>query len=201
MENDALLTIYQTATLSEIEGAEDAVHLLENKTSVSLSRSKEPAVLGELAGWAQQMLLSDPAQSGIAAAEIGAILWAIIKAAKRAGKHLRVGKGLVKPLLLAIVGENEESGDTKVSVLSNSVVWGPMAAEPLGGLALQGTQDWDGATDPLAYFMAIVSPRPRNRVRTVWYLLSSGGQLCGSWVTQTYRERLPEFLRPSGNAG
>ena len=47
----------------------------------------------------------------------------------------------LRPLSLRLARENEESGDTKVSILSNSVVWGPMAAEPLGGLALQGTQD------------------------------------------------------------
>lgn len=192
MEMDAVLTLYRVRTLDDIDGLKEDIAELESKVKISISQCKVPAFVGELAGTAMDILVSEPVKALLAAAGVGRILWSIVRRVKNAGKSLRIGKELVRLMLAAKVCD-EVSLETG---LDDCRVWGPMEAEPLSGIIADSLDDWDGATSPVAYFMCIVVPVPRKRVRTLWYLLGSGGVLYGSWKTQTLRERVPEFLRP-----
>lgn len=68
--------------------------------------------------------------------------------------------------------------------------------ELIDGPAAECIEEYAEALGPVGYFMAIAVARPNNRVRTIYYLLGGGGKLCASWATQTYTEKVPEFLRP-----
>lgn len=189
-KNDRILSIYRLSDINEVEGLEASLDQLKQYTQVHVSQRYVPAVAGELAGTITDILLSSQVQAVTTAAELGALLWGTIKCIKAAGKYLRLKKGIVRPLLAAKV--QEEIGPEDVG-LASGVVWGPMDAEILFGPG-RGF-DRDGQT-PAAYFMAIAVPRPKHRVRTIYYLLGSDGEICASWSTQTLRDRVPEFLRP-----
>lgn len=197
MEQESTLTIYRMGRPEEIEGISASLDLLREKTHIIVTQKKVPAVVGELAGTATEILLSDPVQALKSAVEIGILLWGIIKAAKNMGKYLRIGKGIVVPLLAAKAHEDVlKDGLPEGAYFDEARVWGPMEAEPTGGFAMDCSIEWDGATSPVAYFMGIAIARPKQRVRMFWYLLGAGGNVCASWTTQTLRERVPEFIRP-----
>ena len=67
------------------------------------------------------------------------------------------------------------------------IIDGPMAG------CIESHQE---ALSPKAYFLAIAKSKPRNRIETTYYLLGAGGKVGGTWTTQTFSERVPEFLRP-----
>lgn len=190
--NDSTLTIYRLRDVNEVAGLRASLSPLNTYAQVHLSKGRVPAVAGDLAGILTEILLSPQVQALTTAAELGALLWATIKCVKAAGKYLRIGKGLVKYLLAAKAQEQLGAQDTG---LTAAVVWGPMDVELLSGFALSCGFDRDGQAPP-AYFMAIAVPRPNQRVRTIYYVLGADGEICASWSTQTYRDRLPEFLRP-----
>jgi len=197
METDTILTLYRVPDPSEIKDLNIHIARLDSKVTITVSQEKVPAVVGDLAGIATTILLSDPVQALTTAAEIGALLWGIVKSAKAAGKYLRIGKSLVRPMIAAKASDDiSKEYSSKIVNIGNGHVWGPMEAEPKAGSIMNCYDDWDSATSPVAYFMGITFPIPRERVRTLWYLLGAGGKLCGSWETQTLRERVPEFLRP-----
>ena len=194
--SDCVLTIYRLRDVSEITGLSDSLDQLRSQTEVRLAKEHVPAVAGELVGIATEILLSPSVQALTTAAELGALLWGSIKCVKVAGKYLRIGKGLVRFLLAAKAREElETEGEAGAAGLADGVVWGPMETEPLSGFALECGFDRDGQS-PTAYFMAIAVSRPKQRVRTIYYLLGADGEVCASWSTQTLRDRVPEFLRP-----
>jgi len=195
---DASLTIYKTRNIGEIEGLDEIITSLQSKTPISIDQLKVPAVVGELAGIATDILLSDPLQAIITAVEVGGLLWGIVQLAKRAGKHIRIGKGIARPILLSKAHEEIKNQHPSEQIDFETIkVWGPMAAEPMEGNITECYKSWDEATDPIGYFMGIIIPRPRNRAKTLWYLLGAGGELCGSWATQTFIDRLPDFIKPN----
>ena len=194
----ALLTIYQLEDVQAIEGLKDRIDELGKHISVDVRREHAPAVVGELAGMAVDLLMSPPVQVTLSSIAVGQIIWQIIDLARRAGKKLHIEKPIAKLLVAtkAIEAEKETFPNEEIDP-KRIVVYGPMDAEPESGFAEQCFELWDSASAPVAHFMAVVFPRPRNRVRTVWYLFSGGGDVCASWSTQTFSERLPDFLNPN----
>ena len=103
---------------------------------------------------------------------------------------------MVKPLLLSkLKSETSIDYQTDNLDLEESFVWGPMETDPISGFAEVLNKGWDGATCPIGYFMAVVVPRDRDRIRTFWYLLSASGEVVSAWTTQTLAERVPDFLK------
>jgi hypothetical protein len=193
---DNVITIYQLEDIHDLPEIEDEISKLQRLADVSVSQRPIPAVVGDLAGIATKILLSEPVQAFTTAVEIGGILWAIILGAKRAGKSIRVGKGMVRPLLLSkLKSQTSNDYQTDNLDLEESFVWGPMETDPISGFAEDLNKGWDGATCPICYFMAVVVPRDRDRIRTFWYLLSASGEVVSAWTTQTMAERVPDFLK------
>ena len=189
---DATLTIYRLRNVGEIPKLQELLDQLGSHAEVRLSKRRTPAVAGELAGQLLEILLLPEVQAIATAAALGDLLWKIINHVRAAGKYLRIGKGIVKSVLLADAKQKlEEDGS-----LEDAIVWGPMEVVVLPGFDLKPGFDRDGET-PEAYFLAIAIPRSKQRVRTVYYLLSADGEIRASWWTQTLVQRIPEFLRPS----
>jgi hypothetical protein len=193
---DNVLTIYQLDDLNALPEIKDEMLKLQKLITIEVKQRHVPAVVGELAGMATKILLSDPMQAFATAVEIGGILWAIILSAKKAGKSLRIGKGMVKALLLSKLKDETSIGNqTEKLEFEEAFVWGPMETDPVSGFANELSKGWDGATCPIGYFMAVVIPRDRDRIRTFWYLLSASGEVSSSWTTQTMADRVPDFLK------
>mgnify|MGYP000672149023 CR=1 FL=1 len=198
IEAEFSLTIYRLRELNEIENLSDRIDELRYQgADVTLMKEYIPPFVGELTGIATKILLSTSAQALVNLVAIGKILWDIIKLVKNAGKRMRIGKKLVKPLIVAKAMENIESQLENATEINRAKVFGPMEAEPEAGAVKICYESWDQAMDPVAYFMALALPIPRGRVRTLWYLLCAGGDLVASWRTQTFSERVPDFLRPN----
>ena len=179
------ITIYRTRR-SELEAdLEGNVAKLENWDGVKVLHDRQPAVVGELAGEAVQILLSDSVQAFTKLAEIGGLIWATIRALRKAGKHFDIGKTEAK----AIAAHNSEK-EIEGDAAPTPVVWGPMRARPESGIPKEHLMQ----ENPGIFFVGVVTPQPNERARTYWYLVSKEGEVCVSWHTQTLRDRLPEFL-------
>ena len=176
--------------LDELDSAlAQAVSRLEDATEVRIAEEHVPAVAGELAGDAIRILLSDPVEAFTTAAEIGALIWGIIKAARAAGKHFSLNKKETKALAAA---EAQKEADNDAKLKGQPVVWGPMAAHPENKRTAECMSEYPQGMA----LTAIIFPRERDRVKTYWYLISDEGVVCAAWSTQTLRERLPDFLKP-----
>ncbi len=193
----ASLLLYQVADPKIVPGLPEALEELKSHTKVTVRTAEVPAVAGELAGWATEILVSIPVQALVNAATLGVVLWKIIGLIRKAGKKTFLGKEIVLPLLASKA--KEDFGEDLLNDEENPDairVWGPMEAEMISGPLTECIEEYEEAFGPIAYFMAIAVARPQNRVRTTYYILGAGGKLCGSWTTQTFSERVPEFLRP-----
>lgn len=193
----ASLLLYQVNDPKHVPGLVEALEELRAYTKAEIRPRQLPAVSGELAGYAIDILISEPVQALTNLAALGAILWKIIDLAKKAGKRIFIGKGSAKLLVAARAKDDlvNDSPSEEVSFESFRV-WGPMEAELKDGPIIECVKQYDEAVGPVAYLTAIAIARPRNRVRTTWYLLGAEGRVCGSWTTQTLADRVPEFLRP-----
>jgi len=188
------ILVHQTKEASSIPGLLEAIKEVKEHSEVQLDYSKTPAVAGELAGTALSILIAQPTQALLNAAALGALLWNVIDILRKAGKKLFITKELAIPLI-ACRAQDELGSDFSDSPESVRI-WGPMEAEITDGPFVNCIEEYEEALGPIGYFMAISASKPNNRVKTTYYLLAAGGKLCGSWTTQTFSERVPDFLRP-----
>lgn len=200
MNDDAEITIYQFSDPSKIPGLEKHIDQLRSVTGITTSTYHESAYLGQLAGDAFQIVLSDPVQGIKNIVEIGLILWGIVGTLKAAGKKLRIGKKLVPPLLVSEAQRSSNENDSiSLDGCGEPVFWGPMIVTNPEGFAKKLLDDYVEECSPEGYFMAIVMAKPNGRAQTRWYLLSADASICASWKTQTLDTKLPDFLRPKRN--
>lgn len=194
MENELGLRIYNLNKTEDIEGLDQYIEELQQIDDIQVNKNELEAAFGRLAGECIEFILSDSTQALLSLVEIGGIFWGIISLAKKANKQLRIGKKLMKPLALF-----KASKEVQIEDNDESVIWGPMKAELLSGLAKENlTYIEEDASGNSAYFMSVTYNRTRNRVRTMYYLISTNGELCASWYTQTFSEKVPDFLKPKG---
>jgi hypothetical protein len=185
------ITIYRTHR-SELESdVEDKVSQLENWEGVEITHKRYPAVIGELAGEAVQILTSDSVQAFTKLVEIGGLVWATIRALREAGRYFDIGKSEAEA-----IAAHEAEEEIEQDVVPTPVVWGPMEARPESGVPKEHL----ARENPGIFFVGVVTPRPNDRARTYWYLISKKGEISVSWHTQTLRERLPDFLSFGKNA-
>jgi hypothetical protein len=191
METENTLIIFRTENIEEIPNLDKLLASLKIVTKIQIQKRHEPAVVGTVAGPVIDVLLSDPIQALTTAAEIGAILWSIIKVAKAAKKHVHFGKDIAKRLILSKIND-----EINVNIESGRV-WGPMEIDPIGGSLFSRFPPLIEELVPYAYLMATVFPIHRKRARTYWYILMANGDILASWATQTFLDRLPDFLKPN----
>lgn len=192
------ITIYRTENLKDIPGLEECLTELGKLSDVEHRKRHVPAVVGELTGVATEILLSNPVQLTLTTIAIGQLFWKIVELAKAAGKSIRIGKPVAKAIISAKAVEDATRKFSYESIdVEKLVVYGPMETDPESGFAMELEKSWDEGTSPIGYFVGVVFPRPRDRVRTAWYLISAGGEICASWSTQTLSERMPDFLNPN----
>lgn len=195
IDDAGYVTIFRMKKLDEIPGLEEQIKNLQTKTSTEIVVIDEPAVLGEFGGRAIDIILSDPIQAAKSAVEIGILLWGIVKIVKAAGKVIQFGKKIAQYLLFAKLKiDYVDDQSSKEMLLEKAKIWGPMEIDPIGGsLFEQFTPSIEG---PFAFLMAIVIPIQRKRARTFWYIIRTDGDILATWRTQTFIERLPDFLKP-----
>jgi hypothetical protein len=195
MENDiGSILIFQTKDTDEIPGLSSAINEIRNHHEVTLENDTFSAVIGEFAGDVLDILIAHPTQAFLNAAALGTVLWKIIDLLRKAGKKIMIGKKLVIPLI-ASKAQDDFVGD-KTLKPDSFKVWGPMEANIIDGPMAGCIENHLEALSPKAYFLAIAKSKPRNRVKTTYYLLGAGGKVGGTWTTQTFSERVPEFLKP-----
>jgi len=196
MDTETVLTIYKADDLESSPDYNAAVADLLAVIKIDIKRKTYPAVLGVNAGDAINFIMSEEVQALKSFAEIGILFWGVLAAVKKCNKVVMVGKRLVKYLLSAIAKNDYEKEDYEHEDRFNSgFVWGPMNAEPVEGFSKECLKSWDGATYPIAYFMGVAFPVGKSRIKTYWYLISAGGEVCASWYTQTFKHRVPDFIR------
>jgi hypothetical protein len=194
-----LIFIYRT-TRADLEPDEGALlGELEAISEVSVEEVEVSAVVGDLAGTAMSILTSPEATALATLIQIGTPLWILVRKLRSRNRSVVVDKIGARALAAAAVSDEVRKDPPDRSIneaFGLAKIWGPMEAEPIVGFSA----DWfvnDGASIPSAHFTAIAVPWHRNRVRTYWYVISDGGELCSAWWTQTMRERVPDFLRPN----
>lgn len=191
------LIIYQVVAPEDLPDLSQVINDLQTRVPLEIRKCDVPAVVGELAGAAIDILISNPVQAILNAAEVGTLIWVLIKKVKAGGRCLRINKALARILMIARATEDlRKDARRPEKLISRARVWGPMDAQSLGGMISECGGDTDDAYMPEAFLMAVVFPWPRKRARTYWYLMSAGGILCASWCTQTFVRRLPSFLKP-----
>ena len=198
MNEEAVLTILRTSTVDDIPGLRDEITRLESLTNVRLKSDYVPTVVGSaLAGDVIQIILSDPVQALKTVAEIGILLWGILKSIKLLGKHVHFTKKLTFPLLISKSKDDSISDGCYDDRLFNKAkVWGPMEIDSIDGPFFEYSSSEIEALVPFAMLMAVVVPIHKNRSRTYWNILKADGNILGSWTTQTFTEKLPDFLKP-----
>jgi len=198
MSDNAVMTILNTSSSEPILGFQDYIANLEKFTKIEVSSEHVHAVVGqELAGETIKVILSDPAQAIKNAAEIGLILWGMIKAVHALGKKLHLTKKIAYPLLFSKSKQDAISDKVhQLNSIKNARVWGPMEIDSINGPLFTYVESDLEALVPFALLMAVIVPIHRNRSRTYWNILKADGHILGSWTTQTLTERLPDFIRP-----
>lgn len=197
LDEHATITIFRTSSLEDMPILNDYINQLEKNTKVQLHSEHMPAVVGELAGKAIQIILSDPIQAVKNAAEIGILLWGVLKAIKSVGKHVHLTKKAGRLLLLSKSKEDAISeGRYNEISFEKARVWGPMEIDSVKGPLFEYLSSEVEALVPFAMLMAVIVPIKGDRARTYWNILKADGEILGSWTTQTLISRLPDFLKP-----
>lgn len=185
------ITIYRTRRSELDSELEDKIAQLEDRDGVEVSHERYPAAIGELAGEAVQILTSDSVQAFTKLVEIGGLIWATIRALREASQYFDIGKSEAEAL-----AAHDTADEIAEDVVPTPVVWGPMEARPESGIP----KDHLARENPGIFFVGIVTPRPNDRARTYWYLVSKKGEISVAWHTQTLPERLPDFLSLDENS-
>ena len=146
---------------------------------------------------AVDILMSKEVQITLSSIAMGQILWQMIQTLKKLGKRFSISSKTAK--LIALFKTEEDVKKQRKSVeVSNYLVYGPMSAELDIDLSTLCANE-DTQSDDMyfsTYFLAVVFPRPKGRVKTIWYLFQHSGDILASWSTQTLAERMPNFLNP-----
>jgi len=196
MENNSRITIFLTDNYIDIIGLQEEIDKLRVYTDVNIEKSEYPAALGELAGIATEILLSKPIQTVANAAQVGTLLWTIIKIIKSTGKSIYVSKAISRLLILAKFNDDHNKEiDSKLDKMNDCVEWGPMTVSNTTGVLYECESLKYDAIGPPAYFMAIALPIKNNVTKMVWYIMNNEGEICATWNTQTKTDRLPDFLK------
>lgn len=198
MGDEAVLTILKTNSTDQIPGLQENLVELEKLTEVRIKFEYIPSVVGQsLAGEAIKIILSDPIQALKNAAEIGLMIWGILKAVQAVGKKIHLTKKMAAPLLISKVKQDVISEKLyENDLLEKAKIWGPMEIDSIEGPIFKFTSSEIEALVPFALMMAVILPIPGGRSRTYWNILKADGEILGSWTTQTLTERLPDFLKP-----
>lgn len=193
------LVIYELENTDDIKGLNECIESLREMQEIKVEHKHVPAVVGELAGIATEILLSDTVQITLTSIGIGQLLWKTVGLIKSAGKKLSIGANVARLIALFKASEDENNDFHKESLDFNKVVvYGPMCAEVNSELSQSYDKtEEDDECFPGAFFIGIVFPRPRNRVKTIWFLFRESGTIITSWSTQTFFERMPDFLNPN----
>ncbi len=192
------ICVYQTDDLDELSEIQPYLNKLKELETVEIEYFHQSAVVGELAGTAVDILMSKEVQITLSTIAVGQVLWQLIGTLKSLGKKFSISHNTAKRIALFKTNEAIVSRGEK-SEVSNYLVYGPMTAEldiDLSSLcANEDTESDDMYFDTC--FLAVVFPRPRERVKTIWYLFQHSGEILASWSTQTYANRMPDFLNPN----
>ena len=195
------ICIYQTENVDDLTEIKPYLDKLREFENVEIEYFHQSAVAGELAGIAVDILLSKEVQIALSSIAVGQLLWQMLQALKKIGKKCLISANTAK--LVALFKATEKiKADGEEAELEKFIVYGPMTAEldiDMSSLCeLVDTQD-----DYLfsTYFLGVVFPKPRNRVKTIWYLFQDSGDILASWSTQTLSERMPDFLTPVSKYG
>ncbi|HIF9309360.1 TPA: hypothetical protein ACX6RK_001573 [Photobacterium damselae] len=194
------ICVYQTDDLDKLSEIQPYLNKLKELEDVKIEYFHQSAIVGELAGTAADILMSKEVQLTLSTIAVGQVLWQLIGILKKLGKKFSISHNTAKRIALFKTNEAIESCGEKSDV-SNYLVYGPMTAEldiELSSLCVNDDTDSDDAYFDTC-FLAVVFPRPRDRVKTIWYLFQHSGEILASWSTQTYADRMPEFLNPNLN--
>nr|WP_321281176.1 hypothetical protein [uncultured Vibrio sp.] len=192
------ICVYQTDDLDELSEIQPYLNKLKELETVEIEYFHQSAVVGELAGTAVDILMSKEVQITLSTIAVGQILWQLIGTLKSLGKKFSISHNTAKRIALFKTNEAIVSRGEK-SEVSNYLVYGPMTAElDIDLSSLCANEDIE--SDDMYFdtcFLAVVFPRPRERVKTIWYLFQHSGEILASWSTQTYANRMPDFLNPN----
>jgi hypothetical protein len=183
--------------LDDIPEVQAYISQLQEYDTIEINYFHQSAVAGELAGMAVDILMSKEVQITLSSIAMGQILWQMIQTLKKLGKRFSISSKTAK--LIALFKTEEDVKKQRKSVeVSNYLVYGPMSAELDIDLSTLCANE-DTQSDDMyfsTYFLAVVFPRPKGRVKTIWYLFQHSGDILASWSTQTLAERMPNFLNP-----
>ena len=159
----ATITIFQTKSLNEIPNAETAIKQISTH-SVEINNKFEAAVIGELAGEAVEIILSEPVQTILSIAgilDLGNRVWELIRSIDKTGKVCHIDKEFASALVLAKAIKtykkiySEEFHDLHPN---NIKTIGIMDANPISNkLSNICYKDFDDEGRGVVYFMGFTS--------------------------------------------
>lgn len=194
------ICIFQTDNLDELSEIQPYLEKLKELEDVRIEYFHQSAVAGELAGMAVEILMSKEVQIALSSVAVGQILWQMLGGLKKLGKKFSITSNTAKLIALFKTSEAIQTDREDIDV-KDYLVYGPMTAELDVDLSVLCANE-DTESDEMYFdtcFLAVVFPRPRQRVKTIWYLFQHTGDILASWSTQTYAERMPDFLNPNIN--
>lgn len=193
MKRENYITILKTSSVSEIEGLQEIIDEINSYVNIKLEKEDIPAFFSDFCGEAINLFLTSEVQALVNVFAIGKILCKLKNIITDAGKAIFFSKGIAKFLLFFKAAKEQGLEENEIQ---QSICWGPMTAEALSdNLTGLFHSKVDSMTDQI-YFMAVVFPVNKHKVRTIWQLISADGSVHVSWATQTYEDRVTEFLNP-----
>ncbi|MEH0673053.1 hypothetical protein [Vibrio owensii] len=191
------IRIFKTSHLDDIPEIQNYLSQLQELDAIEIDYFHQSAVAGELAGMAVDILMSKEVQITLSSIAMGQLLWKIVETLKKLGKQFSISSKTAKLIALFKTQEAVQKQNESVAV-NDYLVYGPMSAELDVDLSTLCANE-DTQSDDMYFsscFLAVVFPRPRGRVKTIWYLFQHSGDILASWSTQTLADRMPDFLNP-----
>lgn len=191
------LKILQSNFIDDIKIIEEEINKLKEFDNIKIETEIDhlPAAFdfhGEFINLVIEIIHSPVVDDLVRLAEIYSfveIILSIIKKLKKNKKRILINKNLIESIAIA------KSKDYIIDAKGKYKVWGPMRSfevdsEVNGVLELLGTNYDDKFT------IVISCEKANKRVIMLWYLFNFDGSILFNWKTQTFKNRIPKFLKP-----
>ena len=198
----AKITIFQTESLKEIPRIKADIDKIKKTHKIKIKKEQESAVIGELAGNAINILMSNELQvplTILGLIELGKGGLKLIKKIHTSGKVCDIDKEFASALVFTKALKkykkeypNEVKNFNPDKIKTIGIMEVDYASKILNNICLKNFDD-EGRS--LMYFMGVIIKRPRKRSLTFWYIIRTDGKTCASWETQTFTNTLPKEYR------
>ena len=194
------LTIFKTTSIDNIPKLKQELSKLDKLTNITVKKEEIPAVVGNLAGDAINILLSSPIQVPLTLYALGEIILKMIEILKQNNKSYDLSGEFAKSIIMSkALKEYKKSYPNEYSKINNKniKIIQMMEAEPiskkLSRQCISKTAE-EIDDDEINYFMGVCLNMPNNNTIIFWYILRNDGKTCTSWSTELPTKNLSKMF-------